>query len=116
MEESKIYYNPNCGTCRKVREAMEAKGLKPVVIEYLRNPPSAQELDQVLRMAGLAPEQAARKKEEVYAKLKLSEKKLDRQAWLKILTENPVLIERPLVVIGKKAILARPPERVQEIL
>lgn len=116
MPASKIYYNPKCGTCRKVLDAMKAKGLEPVTIEYLKNPPTAAELDEVLKLANLDPERVVRKKEELYGQLGLEGRKLSRAEWLKVLTENPVLIERPLVVVGSRAVLARPPERIQELL
>lgn len=112
----KIYYNPKCGTCRKVLEILESKGIKPEVVEYLKNPPTANELDTILVIAGLEPEQIVRKKEELYSKMNLDNKKLSRSEWLKILTDNPILIERPIVVTGSKAIIARPPEKVLSIL
>ena len=115
MEPWTIYYNPKCGTCRKVLAALEEKGVKPLVVEYLKNPPTTEELDGVLKKAGLEPEQVARKKEGRYSQLKLAERKLSRAEWLKILVDNPILIERPLVVKGGKAILARPPEKLEEL-
>ena len=115
MEKWKIYYNPKCGTCRKVLAAIEAQGARPEVVEYLKNPPSVKELDEVLKMAGLEPSRIVRKKEEVYSSLKLEGRNLSRADWLKVLVENPILIERPLVVKGARAILARPPEKIEEL-
>ncbi len=112
----KIYYNPKCGTCRNVLEMLESEGIKPEVIEYLKNPPSVKELDAILVKAGLLPEQIIRKKEDLYTKLDLANKKYNRSEWLKILSDNPVLIERPIVVKGDRAVVARPPESVQTLI
>lgn len=114
MEQWKIYYNPKCGTCRKVLAYLKLKGIEPQVIEYLKTPPTPEELDRVLGLAGLEPDQVVRKKEELYQTLKLDSRKLTRREWLETLCENPVLIERPLVVKGDSdATLARPPEKIE---
>lgn len=112
----KIYYNPRCGTCREVLEILDAAGIRPDVVEYLEKPLSSGELDKILKMGGFQPEDIVRKKEEIYAKLGLDKKKLNRAEWLAVLSRNPILIQRPIVVKGKKAILARPPEKVKELL
>jgi arsenate reductase len=108
-----IWYNPKCGTCQKVRAAIEAKGLKPRLVEYLKTPPSTEEIDQACRKAGMEPQQLARQKEPVYPSVAARCK--NRQDWLKALHENPVLIERPFVILDNKALIARPPERVGEL-
>ena len=112
----KIYYNPKCGTCRTVYEMIAAQGIKPEIVEYLKNPPSPKEIGEILEMGGFEPEDIVRKKEEVYSNLGLKGKKLKRSEWLKVLSENPILIQRPIVIKGKTAILARPPEKVKELL
>lgn len=111
----KIYHNPRCGTSRKVLDALQAKKIEPEIVEYLKTPPTAPELDQMLKLGNLEPEQVVRKKEELYSQLKLADKKLSRAEWLKVLTENPILIERPIVSNGKKSVLARPPEKLDEL-
>ena len=116
MDNWKIYYNPKCGTCRKVLEAIKSRGIEPEVVEYLKDAPSPGELDSILKMAGLEPEGIVRKKEGLYSELKLGEKKLSRSEWLKTLSRNPILIERPIVVKGNKAMVARPPEKIAEFL
>ena len=108
-----IYYNPKCGTCRKVRAAVEAKGLKPELIEYLKNPPSVPELDAVCRKLGLEPQAIARGKEPLYEKI--AAQKLNRAGWLQALHDNPVLIERPIVMAGDRAVIARPPEKLEAV-
>ena len=95
---------------------IEAQGIKPEIVEYLKTPPSPKEIGEILDMGGFEPEDIVRKKEEVYAELGLDRKKLKRSEWLKVLSENPILIQRPIVVKGKIAIVARPPEKVKELL
>jgi arsenate reductase len=115
MTDTVIYYNPKCGTCQKVLAILKEKKLNPRVVEYLKTPPSERELDDILKKLDIPPEALAREKEPVYAE-KIEGKTLTRAQWLKIFHENPVLIQRPVVVIGPKAIIARPPEKVHEIL
>jgi arsenate reductase (glutaredoxin) len=115
MTEATIYFNPRCGTCQKVLARLKDAGISPRVVEYLKHPPSETELDSILKKLNLPPESLAREKESVF-KEKAEGKKLSRAAWLKLFHENPVLIQRPVVVIGNRAIIARPPERVEEIL
>ena len=113
MEKTKIYHNPRCGTSRKVLAALESKGLSPEIIEYLKNPPSETELDAILKMMNAEPEAILRKKEDAYPAF--AAKNPSRKEWLKILSENPILIERPIVVKGSKAVLARPPENLEKL-
>jgi len=108
-----ILYNPKCGTCQKVRAAVEAKGYKPRIVEYLKNPPSVSELDAISRKLGLEPLAMARETEPTYAGI--AAKKLDRAGWLKALHENPILIQRPIVILEDRAIIARPPEKLEEL-
>jgi len=109
-----VWYNPKCGTCQKVRAALEAKGHQPRLVEYLKTPPSVQEIDAACKKAGLPPQELARKKEPLYEGF--AKMGLDRAGWLKVLHENPVLIERPVVITKDRAIIARPPERLADLL
>jgi arsenate reductase len=111
-----IYHNPRCSKSRETLALLEKKGIKPTVVEYLKTPPSAKELKEILAKLKLAPRALMRKKEPPYAALKLDNEKLSDDALIKAMVENPVLIERPIVVNGKKAALGRPPEAVLEIL
>jgi arsenate reductase len=108
MSDVTIYYNPHCGTCRTVKEILEKKGHTPRLIEYLKTPPSVAELDALLKKLKVGPEDLVRKKEPFY-KEKLAGRTLSRAEWLAIFHENPVLIERPVVVMGSRAVVARPP-------
>lgn len=112
----KIYHNPRCSKSRQTLALLEEKGLKPQVIEYLKDPPSPEELCQILKALRLSPQELVRKNEELYKTLELSSRTLSLEQWLDILSANPILIERPIVVKDQKAVLGRPPEKVLEIL
>lgn len=111
-----IYHNPRCSKSRETLALIEKKGIKPTVIEYLKTPPSAKALKEILGKLKLTPRALMRKKEPPYAALKLDNEKLSDEALIKVMVENPVLIERPIVVNGNKAALGRPPESVLAIL
>jgi len=112
----KIYHNPRCTKSRQALELLTKKGLKPQVIEYLKNPPTLKEMEEILNRLGLQPQEIVRKKEEIYQKLGLSQKNLSPKEWLEVLVKHPILIERPIVVSGNKAALGRPPENILEII
>ena len=112
MSEWTIYYNPHCGTCRKTRERLEARGIKPRIVEYLKTPPTAAELDAILKKMGAGPEAITRMQESVIEEKKLRFEGISRKDWVALLAENPILIQRPIVVHGERAVVARPPEAV----
>ena len=111
-----IYHNPRCSKSRQTLALLEDKNIKPTIIEYLKNPPSVAELDTILKALGREPRDLMRKKEEPYIALNLNDPALSRGDLLKAMVNYPVLIERPIVVKGKKAALGRPPEDVLKIL
>jgi arsenate reductase len=109
-----IYHNPKCGTSRKVLAVLREAGHEPHIIEYLKTPPSRSELKGLFKRMGLKPAEGVRKKEKVFAELKLA--KADDEALLDAMAKHPILIERPIVVSGTKARICRPPETVKEFL
>jgi arsenate reductase (glutaredoxin) len=111
-----IYHNPRCSKSRETLALIEKNGIKPTVIEYLKTPPSMGELREILGKLKLRPRELMRKKEPPYAALNLNNEQLSDDALIKAMVENPVLIERPIVVNGAKAALGRPPEAVTVIL
>ncbi len=111
---AKIYHNPRCSTSRNTLALLEENGLEPTVIKYLDTPPSLDELRGLLDAAGLTPSEAVRKKESLYKELNLAEASEDEL--LEAMVANPILIERPLVVTDKGTVLARPVDKVREIL
>ena len=110
-----IYHNTRCSKSRGACEILEQKKVKAKVIEYLHTPPTEKQLKALLKKLEMKAEELVRKKEELYEK-KFSKKKYSEAEWIKILVKNPILIERPIVVKGNKAIIARPPEKVLELL
>lgn len=112
----KIYHNPRCSKSRQTLELIKAKGIEPLVIEYLTEAPSAEELTRVLTMLGKSPRDIIRKGEAVYKKLGLKDTSISDEALIAAMVANPILIERPIVINGDKAALGRPPEDVLSIL
>lgn len=110
-----IYHNPNCSTSHKVLGWLKDKGIEPKVIEYLKTPPSAAELKRILARMKAKPHDILRRKGEAYERLG-DAAKLSADALIKKMIEEPVLIERPIVVTDTGAVLCRPPERVWEIV
>lgn len=116
MSAVTIYHNPRCSTSRKTLELIRAKGIEPAIIEYLQTPPSSSELDRILALLKMEPRELMRKKEDEYKALKLDRPDLTRKELIKAMVDNPILIERPIVVSKGKAALGRPPENVASIL
>jgi arsenate reductase (glutaredoxin) len=116
MSDVTIWHNPRCSKSRQTLALLEARGLAPRVVAYLNEPPTAKELDGVLRLLGLEPRELMRKKEAPYAELGLDDERLTRDALIDAMVRHPILIERPLVIHGQAARLGRPPEKVLEIL
>jgi arsenate reductase len=111
-----LYHNPRCSKSRETKALLEDRGLRPQVIEYLETPPSAAELDVILRKLGMEPRQLLRTKESAYAEAGLADPGLTRAQLIEAMVAHPILIERPILVNGSRAALGRPPERVLEIL
>jgi arsenate reductase len=111
-----IYHNPRCSKSRETLQLLRDQGVEPEVVEYLNDPPDEATLGRLLDMLGIEPADLLRKKEPIYKELGLEKKLGDRAAVIRAMVEHPVLIERPIVVKGKKARLGRPPERVLDIL
>ena len=111
-----IYHNPRCSKSRATLALIEARGIKPKIVDYLKTPPSAAELKAILRKLGLNPRDILRTGETIYAELGLKARDLDDDALVALMVKNPILVERPIVVAGNKAAVGRPPETVLAIL
>ncbi len=109
-----IYHNPRCSKSRQTLEILRERGLQPQIIEYLKTPPAAAELRRLLGLLGLTAHQVVRRKDA--AELGIDPDALDEDALIRRMAENPILIERPIVVSGGRAALGRPPEAVLSIL
>ena len=115
MPKPVIYHNPRCSKSRQTLALLEEHGHAPQVIEYLKAPPSAAELQAILKKLKMKPRGLMRKGEDVYKSLGLDNEKLTDEKLLRAMVENPILIERPIVVMGAKARIGRPPESVLEL-
>jgi arsenate reductase (glutaredoxin) len=111
---SRIYHNPRCTTSRKTLELLRDNGIEPEIVQYLKTPPTRDELATLIADAGIEVRAAVRKRESLYAELNLADASDDEL--LDALVAHPILIERPFVVTPKGTRLARPMDAVREIL
>jgi arsenate reductase len=111
-----IYHNPLCGTSRKTLEIIREQGVEPNVVEYLKTPPSRNELKDLYTRAGISPREGLRSKEPLAAELGLTRPDATDDEILDAMVEHPILIERPLVATDKGVRLCRPQELVRDIL
>lgn len=111
-----IYHNPACGTSRNTLAMIRATGVEPTVIEYLRNSPTRERLQALLRAAGLSVREAIREKGTPYAELGLDDPALSDDQLLDAMLAHPILINRPIVETPKGVRLCRPSERVLDLL
>lgn len=111
-----IYHNPVCGTSRNALALIRQAGFEPKVVEYLKTPPAREELEKIIRDAGLSVRESVRQKEKLYTELGLDDAKVTDAQLLDAMVTHPVLINRPFVVTPLGTRLARPLEVVREIL
>ena len=111
-----IYHNPRCSKSRQTLALLEEKGVVLEIIEYLKTPPNQQTLKEIINKLDNAPIDLMRKSEPVYKKLNINKESKDIQSLLDVMVENPILIERPIVVANGKAVIGRPPESVLDIV
>ncbi len=111
-----IYHNPRCSKSRQTLALIEDKGVAPKIVDYLKAPPSVAELKRILEKLGLTARDIVRTGEARYAELGLKDKDIKDDELLALMVENPILIERPIVVSGERAAIGRPPEAVLKIL
>jgi arsenate reductase len=114
LGDTVIYHNPKCSTSRKTLELLRDNGVEPTIVQYLKNPPSRDELVNMISDAGIDVRTAVRKREALYGELNLADAN-DAQL-LDAMVEHPILIERPFVVTPRGTRLARPIDTVREIL
>jgi arsenate reductase (glutaredoxin) len=115
MEELAIYFNPRCSKCRTAQGLLAERGIEARVVEYLKVPPTVPELRTLMEQLGVAdPRQMMRTGEDLYISLGLADQAGD--ALLEAIAANPILLERPIVVHDGRAVIARPPEKLLELL
>lgn len=111
-----LFHNPRCGKSRQALALLQARGVEPEIVEYLKTPPSPAELKRILKQLGLKPRELMRRKEAAYAENRLENPKLSDDELVAAMVAHPILIERPIALAGGKAALGRPPEKVLEVL
>lgn len=111
-----IYHNPRCSKSRQTLALLTERGIEPEIVEYLKTPPSEAELTRILELLGKEPEELMRKNEAEY-KEHFKGRELSREEAIRLMTQYPKVIERPIVIVDDaKAAVGRPPEAVLEIL
>jgi arsenate reductase len=115
MPRTVIYHNPRCSKSRETLALLQEHDVEPEIIEYLKTPPTAAQLDEILRLLKLEPRQLMRSGESEYVELGLDDPALDRAQLIKAMVEHPRLIQRPIVLNRGRAALGRPPQQVLEL-
>ena len=116
MSDFIIYHNPRCSKSRQTLEILTKQNVDTEIVLYLETPPSAEEVTSILQKLGLSSRDIIRKGEEEYKLLNIKDQSLTENELITFMSENPKLIERPIVVKDDKAIIGRPPENVLSLL
>lgn len=111
-----IYHNPGCGTSRTVLGMIRERGIEPVVVEYLKQPPGRAKLVALLAKLGMRPRELLRRRGTPYDALGLDDPKWSDDQLIDFMVAHPILMERPVVESGDKAVLARPADRLGLLL
>jgi arsenate reductase len=111
-----LYYNPKCATCRRAREILEGKDVPLEILRYLESPPTAAEWREVLGLYRGNPMDFLRAREPLYDSMGLADKKLGPDEVARLLAKHPTLLARPVAVRGRKVVVARPAERIREVV
>jgi arsenate reductase len=110
-----VYFKPECTNCQTTQGLLQERGIEADYVKYLDKAPSREELERVMGMLGTDdPREIIREKEPVYNELELAS--ASRDELLDAMTKNPILIQRPIVIVGDRAVIARPPERMLALL
>lgn len=116
MTSLTLYHNPRCSKSRQTLALLREAGQEPEIVEYLKNPPDAAQIEALLQRLGKAPRELMRKGEAVYKSQGLDDESLTPQQLVAAMVEHPILIERPIVVRGRRAVIGRPPENALSLL
>lgn len=114
MSDWTLYYNPKCGTCRKTLDLLKSKNIQPRIVEYLKTPPSEAEIVSLFDKLGENYRDAIRTKEDEYQPLSKNPPQ-SKQEWAAAVANAPILLQRPIVVRGNRAVVARPPEKAADL-
>jgi arsenate reductase len=115
MKKTTIWHNPKCSKSREALSLLEAHGCEKEIIRYLETTPSKEEIKNILKMLGISARELMRTKEEIYKELELKNEE-DEEKLIDAMVQNPKLIERPIIIKDGKAIIARPPELLEDFL
>lgn len=116
-DDTTIWFNPSCSKCRGARDLLVEHGVEADYVRYLDDTPSREEIERVLGLLGFDdPREMMRTGEKAYGELGLGDPAVDRAQLLDAMVANPILIERPIVIRGDRAVIGRPPERLLELL
>jgi arsenate reductase len=116
MSKVTLYHNPRCSKSRQTLQLLTEHGVEPEIVEYLKTPPDARQLERILLTLGLEPRQLMRTNEAEYKDNGLDDSRLTREQLIQAMVDHPKLIQRPIVLKGERAALGRPPENVLEII
>ena len=109
----KILHNPRCHKSRESLALLNGKEIE--IVEYLKYPPSYQELEAIIELLGIPAEELIRKNEKIF-KEEFRGKEFSEKQWIEIMVEHPILIERPIIMTDGKAVIGRPPEKVLDLI
>ncbi len=115
MATIRIYHNPRCGKSRQTLQLIQEAGIEPEIIEYLKTPLHKAELSDLVSKLGIPAENLIRKGESIFKEAHKGKTLTDAE-WIDAMVKHPILMERPIVVKGSKAVIGRPPENVNELL
>lgn len=111
-----IYHNPHCSKSRQTLQLLRDRGIEPKVVEYLKQPPDADQLKRIIELLGTTPRELLRTSETEYRELGLDDAARSDDELIRAMAQHPRLIQRPIVIAGSKARIGRPPELVEDIL
>ena len=115
MQDIQIWHNPKCSKSRAAMDLLESKNINANVVKYLETTPSKEQLKNVLKKLNMKASQLLRTSEDIYKELNLKQIN-DEDKLIEIMIENPILIERPIIIRGENAVIARPIENLSELL
>ncbi|WP_433769388.1 arsenate reductase (glutaredoxin) [Pseudomonas putida] len=116
MTDLTLYHNPRCSKSRGALELLEARGLAPTVVRYLETPLDAAQIQSLLAKLGIGARELLRTGEDEYKTLNLADTTLSEAQLIAAIAAHPKLMERPILAVGNKAIIGRPPEQILELL
>ena len=116
MTQAILYHNPRCSKSRGALEILSERGIEPTVVRYLETPLDAAAISVLLGKLGIGARELLRKGEDEYRELNLADASLSEEALIEAMASHPKLIERPILIVGDRAVIGRPPERVLELL